>query len=295
MPRILATGLLGPMLITLGACATVAPPSEPELFRGVTYTEAWIPGEKPARAHVVRLDLDASGIRFAVTPADTSKGMEYVARLTTGYLRDRHAQVAINASYFLPFEGGSKGADDYYPHEGDPVSASGAVIAQGRTVSPVETTLDERVDAMLCFRKGTARIVDGQKCPDGFSDGVAAGPRMLDHGKAVAMTLDYAIKPQPRTVFALSGDSRTAWIVTVDGRQPDSAGVGLPALADYLRSIGAREAINLDGGGSTTLAVEGADGAPRILNRTIHTGIVGRERPVANHVLVFARPAKAPQ
>jgi exopolysaccharide biosynthesis protein len=259
----------------------------------VTYSEAWISGEKPARAHVVRLDLGTPGLRLEVTPADTSKGMEYVARLTTGYLHERHAQVAINASYFLPFEGGSKGADDYYPHEGEPVSASGAVIAGGKTVSPVETTLDERVDAMLCFHKEEARIVDGQQCPSGFSDGVAAGPRLLDRGEARAMTLDYAIKPQPRTAFALSRDGRSAWIVTVDGRQPDSAGVGLPALAGYLRRLGASEAINLDGGGSTTLAVEGEDGAPRILNRTIHTGVVGRERPVANHVLVFAKPVKA--
>ncbi|AHE51890.1 phosphodiester glycosidase family protein [Sphingomonas sanxanigenens] len=272
-------------LLTLAACATTR---QAPLFGGIDYQRRDIAGEIPAHVHVVRISLTRPGLRFAVTPAETGKGMEHVAHLTSAYMAARHAQLAINASYFLPFEGGSRGGEDYYPHEGDPVNVSGAAIADGRTVSPIETGLDERVDAMLCFAGARATIVDGQACPAGYTDGVAAGPRLLANGRAIPSTQDYSIKPHPRTAFGLSKDRRTAWIVTVDGRQPDSLGMTLPRLTALFRQLGASDAINLDGGGSSTLAVEGPDRKPKLLNRTIHTGVVGRERPVANHILLFA-------
>lgn len=267
-------------------------PTGETLFPGIVYTQETLQGDKPQHIHIVALDLRKKGMSFAVTPGDTSKGMEYVAHLTSTYLADHHAQLAINASYFLPFSGGHKGADDFYPHEGEPVNASGAVIADGKTVSPVEEGLDDRVDSMLCFNHAKALIVDGQRCPQGFSDGVAAGPRILDAGKIRASTLAYATHPQPRTIFALSRNRKRAWIVTVDGRQTTSVGMTLDDLSKLLLGLGASDAINFDGGGSTTLVAEGPDGKPRILNSPIQTGIIGRERPVANQVLVFATQGK---
>jgi hypothetical protein len=83
---------------------------------------------------------------------------------------------------------------------------------------------------------------------------------------------------------------RLAWLVTVDGRQPGfSEGASLDELADIFISLGARDAINLDGGGSTTMVVESANGH-LVLNRPILTGVPGRERPSANHLGVRARP-----
>lgn len=274
-------------LLTLAGCATPPPPETgTRLFPGVTYTRQQAPG--PARVHVVAIDLRQRGLRFAVTAGDRGKGMEHVAELTSAYLAGRHAQIGINASYFLPFRGGAKGGEDYYPHVGDPVNVSGAEIADGRIVSPVETGLDERVDSMLCFRGAGVTIVDGQRCPGGYTDGVAAGPRLLDAGAVKVSALGYATDMHPRTAFGVSADRRRAWIVVVDGRQPGSKGITLGDLAALFRTLGASDAINLDGGGSATLAAEGADGKPQLLNSTIHTGIAGRERPVANHILLFA-------
>jgi hypothetical protein len=42
--------------------------------------------------------------------------------------------------------------------------------------------------------------------------------------------------------------------------------------------------MSLDGGGSSTLVIEGEDGLPEILNSPIDSYIPGRERPVANHL-----------
>ncbi|MEU5401376.1 phosphodiester glycosidase family protein [Streptomyces sp. NPDC005963] len=59
--------------------------------------------------------------------------------------------------------------------------------------------------------------------------------------------------PAPRTAVGFSRDGRTLHLVTVDGRQADSAGVTLTELGHLLRRAGAHQALNLDGGGSSTL------------------------------------------
>jgi hypothetical protein len=67
----------------------------------------------------------------------------------------------------------------------------------------------------------------------------------------------------------------------VDGRQDLSKGVSLADLAKIMLRIGAVNAINLDGGGSTTMAVRGM-----VLNSIASTGV---ERPVADSLCVFAQ------
>jgi hypothetical protein len=67
----------------------------------------------------------------------------------------------------------------------------------------------------------------------------------------------------------------------------------LGELARWLQSQGASEALNLDGGGSSAMVAQGPRG-PDLLNSPIHTGIPLRERPVANHLGVYAR-ALSPQ
>lgn len=275
----------------LGGCASTAmAPRESgtRLFPGIRYEQRRIETPATARLHIVRIDLRQPGLRIELSPGDGSKGMEYVAHLTSAYLAERHAQLAINASFFRPWKPGSKGAEDFYPHPGDPVNVTGMVLSGGHVVSAAETRRDNRIDSILCFKRGEARILDGQQCPQGFTDGVAAGPRMLADGAVRTSRLKIATDTHPRTAFAISRDRHTAWIVVADGRQPDSAGIALADLAAFFRALGAWDAINLDGGGSATLAIEDASGRPRILNTPIHTGILGRERPVANQILVFA-------
>ena len=275
--------------------ATAAPVPQP-LFDGVTYRQEHrsdAAGE-PMVVHIVALDLARRGVRLAVTPGDRSGGMEYVAHTVREALVGNRAKVAVNASYFLPFYGGSPGGDDYYPHAGEPVSVSGAAINQGRVASPPEIDQDLRVSAILCIGR---RIVirAGQRCPAGTRDAVAAGPHLLHGGDDVP--LHRALQAEggkgPRTAFGLSTDGRRGWIVVIDGRQKGySMGANNAALVALFRELGASDAMSFDGGGSTTLAVARGGGAT-VLNRPIHTGIPGRERPVANELLVFAQPLAA--
>ena len=267
------------------------------LAHGVSYARYEHGGEIPQVAHVVTLNLADSALRFAVTPADRSGGREYTASLTTAFVERSGASLAVNASYFLPFKGGSRGGDDYFPHPDDAVDASGAALHFGQVVSPVETDIDERVNAIACFNVARVLILDGQTCPAGFPEGVAAGPRLLADGAErsyEAFGASYADKRHPRASLGLSADRKTAWIVVIDGRQKGySMGATLHELAEFYRALGASDAMNLDGGGSTTLAAD-REGHAVLLNRPIHTGVPGRERPVANQIAVFAAPLSEP-
>lgn len=275
------------------APATVGEPTAPSVAmpnRALRHTVVVREGKPRFVAHVIDIDLSAADIAFVTTAADNTRGMEFVALRTSTVLDRLNALLAVNASYFLPFAGGSPGGEDYYPHEGDPANASGAVVASGAVASPVETDLDLRVNAIVCFEGLAVAIADGQVCPAGFSSGIAAGPRMLASGARRSFeTFDnnYAATPQPRTAIGISADRKRAWIVVVDGRQKGySDGVTLEALSTLFLELGASDAINLDGGGSSTMVVAGEDGTPQVINRPIHTGVPGRERPVANHLAV---------
>ncbi|MCX5315107.1 phosphodiester glycosidase family protein [Streptomyces sp. NBC_00154] len=57
----------------------------------------------------------------------------------------------------------------------------------------------------------------------------------------------------PRTAVGFSQDGRTMQILTIDGRQADSGGVTLTELGLMMRRSGSYSALNLDGGGSSTL------------------------------------------
>jgi len=92
----------------------------------------------------------------------------------------------------------------------------------------------------------------------------------------------------PRTAVGYSKNGKFLTIVVVDGRQPFySQGITLTELASLMIELGAHDAMNFDGGGSSTLVIRGADGKPRILNSPIDLYIPGRERPVANHLGIY--------
>jgi hypothetical protein len=66
----------------------------------------------------------------------------------------------------------------------------------------------------------------------------------------------------PRTAIGFSRDSSTLFLLTVDGRSENSGGMTLAELAGVMRERGAWQAMNFDGGGSTTMVIDG-----RVVNR----------------------------
>ena len=112
---------------------------------------------------------------------------------------------------------------------------------------------------------------------------IAGGPILLTGGKKFipykeeGFTEAFATKRHPRTAVGktAAGD---VWIVAVDGRQTVSAGMTLDELADTMKGLGCVEAINMDGGGSTTL---------NIRSLTLNRPSGGAERLIANTLLVY--------
>ena len=84
----------------------------------------------------------------------------------------------------------------------------------------------------------------------------------------------------PRTAVAKLKDGKFL-MVTVDGRSESSGGIGLQNLAELLLEFGATDAMNLDGGGSTTMFLDG-----KVVNRPSDKE---GERRVSDAILVFPR------
>jgi hypothetical protein len=118
---------------------------------------------------------------------------------------------------------------------------------------------------------------------------VGGWPRIVVDGASIADSVDriegtfprFSVTRHPRTAVGISRDSSRLFLTTVDGRHESSSGMSLVELAALMRALGAYQAINLDGGGSTTMVVEG-----KLVNQpSDSTG----ERRVGNALLVVRR------
>jgi len=111
------------------------------------------------------------------------------------------------------------------------------------------------------------------------STAIGGGPVLVRAGAAQRPTTNKAGERHPRS--ALGWNDTHYFLVAVDGRQPGhSVGMTLPELAVYMKELGCVEAMNLDGGGSTELWLDG-----RILN----TPCYGRERETATSLVVVRK------
>ena len=116
-----------------------------------------------------------------------------------------------------------------------------------------------------------------------------SGDRMIVlKGEVVPDLNDKAL--EPRTAIGISRNGRYLYLVVVDGRQPlYSEGATFVDLAKLLIDQGVYMGMSLDGGGSSTMVIEGKDGKPKILNSPIDIYIPGRERPVGNHLGIYVK------
>jgi exopolysaccharide biosynthesis protein len=91
----------------------------------------------------------------------------------------------------------------------------------------------------------------------------------------------------PRTAVGIDRRQTRAWFAVIDGRQPDySMGMTLRQVGALMQALGATRAINLDGGGSSALALRDlTTGTVRVVNRPSD----GTERPVGNALAIATR------
>ena len=99
------------------------------------------------------------------------------------------------------------------------------------------------------------------------TDALEGGPQLIHRGRAVPLEgFNWTILhgKEPRTAVGLTGSGQMLWI-TVDGRRPGhSMGTSLDELTRLFLSLGAVEALNWDGGGSTTMVLPGGNVVTKI-------------------------------
>lgn len=176
----------------------------------------------------------------AASPADSGAVAVRVSRIAGGAASGAGVVASVDA------HGGAVPLD------------SGAVVVVGRGAAarvlhtlPAGDTVQWRVELVPAAGQGApaAEAVGGQ--PVLLRDGAVAP----DIRQGIAAS--FGERRHPRTAVGITADGRLHW-VTVDGRQaPYSDGMSLAELADLMARLGARDAINLDGGGSTTMVVRG--------------------------------------
>lgn len=180
---------------------------------------------------------------------------------------------------------------------GDTTLAVVSGTRQDRTARPGRDALIIRwnpdsvsIPSRDCEAGDTLRLVTGFAGHDDPPEVLIGGlPRVVIDGRlnpALSMEVggppaDFARKRHPRTGIGVTRDSTTLILVTVDGRQAGSVGMTLAEFGNLMLSLGIHQGLNLDGGGSTTMVVDGA-----VVNTP--SDLTG-ERPVANCLVVLRK------
>jgi exopolysaccharide biosynthesis protein len=235
--------------------------------------------------HVVTVDTKASDVSFLVTPPDTDSDQPLNARTTSEFLNEFNVQIAVNGDGFSPWWSNSPA--DYYPHVGDPITPLGFSASNGNVYWKGENLEDVGIEPTLYISRRNALSFNNR--PGNVYNAIS-GDRMLVEKADIVPGLDDE-ELDPRTAIGINRNGRYLYVVVVDGRQPFySSGATFQELAEIFKAQGAYFAMAMDGGGSSTLVVEGKDGLPDIMNSPIDNYIPGRERPVGNHLGILVNP-----
>ena len=259
-------------------------PMKQTLYEGIVYRRIVRVVLYPMIAHVITIDRKTADVAFLVTPADQEGDLPLNARTTSQFLDEFNLQIAINGDGFDPWW--SRGPADYYPRAGDPVAPHGLTASEGDLYS---SGVLERVGiapTMYITRQGDPSF---NNRPNRVWTAISGNQMLVTKGEALSGLDNSAL--EPRTAIGINQNGRYLYLVVVDGRQPFySEGATFAELAELLVEQGAYIAMSLDGGGSSTMVIEGEDGQPVVLNSPVDNYMPRRERPVANHFGVFVNP-----
>ncbi len=262
--------MAGLMAGLMAGCA--APPRD---LPPATGWEALAPGvgyrvlqpRPDAVLHLLRLDLRQPGLRLRLSPP--GEAGKPIDAMPSG----RGALVSINASFFgrgwLPLG----------------LTRSDGVDWPGAT-QPDTTALFGCEPTPRC-----AFLLDAPvSAPASWTLAVGGRPWLVRDGRARTAADDaacqaFCARPHPRTAVALDTSGRWLLLALAEGRRPGVPGMALADLAGALRDQGAQVALNLDGGGSSSLLIRGQPAMARPANEPA-------QRPLANaiHVFVDAPP-----
>jgi hypothetical protein len=261
---------------------------ETQPFAGVRYIAHAQREPYPLAWHLIIIDPKAPGIRFATTAPDGDRPRETKMETTRDFAVRTGVQVAVNASFFATLNTPT-------------TEVLSLAVSEGTRYSPWSKSLPWGFNIDAGNRATVIRM--DEEDPSGFGSippvalyhAVAGNVRVVARGACAAPEVDAR---HPRTAAGVTAAGEILLLV-VDGRHgAHSRGATYAELARILLDHGAEEAINLDGGGSSTLVI--ADPEPRVVN--VPMPLEAREsaplppfpllRPVGNNLGVYAAPAE---
>ncbi|WP_149913936.1 phosphodiester glycosidase family protein [Sphingobacterium cavernae] len=185
--------------------------------------------------------------------------------LTSKLAQEANAIVAINGGFFDMKNGGAV----------DFIKVENHVVNQTLSKSV-------RANAYFAFDKKTTHITSDSSSIGAYPNIMLAGPMLLAQDVRGQLSKNaFNDNRHPRTAIGLKGNKLI--LITIDGRRNESQGMNLHELTNILKWYGCENAMNLDGGGSTSMYIynqphNGIVNYPADNNKFDHAG----ERKVSN-------------
>ena len=300
--------------VTLCICTAGADVLVEHPFVGVThYTRTET--SPSLNMHIVQIDLAAPGIGFKLTPQSGS--LDTTRQRTVDFLNQEQAQVAVNVHFMVPFGTqpeqqlvglAASNGHVYSPFEPQPVASGYANQSYAIVPFAPGLNIDANNQAGIVHRdpsdpqnlsvlepvslfnavSGSAQVI---------TNGVESIPLYLDaeHPDGLLTALNgysnsnswYNLQ-RARTVIGLNEDNSVLTLFTVD-QAGGSVGMGLGSIVEILMNeYGVYNALNLDGGGSTSLAMaDPITGVGQLVNHSADSDPLGRA--VGSNLAIFAQ------
>lgn len=272
----------GPMLdLTLDVEKVIVEPTI--LYDGLSLTSERILNSNFKESSIHTLELDASSNLTVVTGVPENKmplqpGLRQTpSGMATSYQNDGYnVLAAINGDFFKMNDEGTENL----------IQPRGLTIKDGQILTPlVEWTF-------FGIKKDGTPVIGDPTTFDSLKDELqhAVGGDsgyLVKNGVATSSNDAAGCHSQnsvaPRTAIGIKADNSIVMVV-VDGRTTESAGLVLTDLAQHMLAKGCVNAINLDGGGSSSMAIKGSNNTFAPINKPSDAA---GERPVGNGLLII--------
>lgn len=242
--------LLLALVAVLAGCASGPPPSDGINWQtrapGVSYVQ-YAP-VKDSVVQALRIDLQTPGVQVRLSP-QSEKG-----RTLPDMPSGAGALVSVNASFFNK---------QYEPR--------GLTVSEGEAWDPISAVQTSPLIACDDKPRCVIQLHAPFALQPGWRNVVAGTPWLLDQGKVRTAADDETCKghcaaTHPRTAVGLDASGRYLYLVVCEGRRAPVLGLSLAQLSAVMLQLGAHQALNLDGGGSSTLMLDGKSVLERPFN-----------------------------
>lgn len=247
-------------------------------------TDSTVPGIVLRQCHFADGELFASNQFISVMEVSPDHRIDVVSApaetlwFTTSLAAEHQAVAAVNGSFFnmrYPFGGAT-----YTRIDGD--------IDAFNQLKDGDPTRAFRANGAVATFNGRMYVLKADHTADWehyirAEDVLTGGPIMMVGGDDVEiLKTSFNTDRHPRTAVGKKADGTIVFVVA-DGRTPQAAGVSMWELRQIMKWCGCEDALNLDGGGSSTMVLEG-----KIVNRPCDNGKFDEkgERKVANAVII---------